>query len=329
MNAPENKAVFLSYASQDAEPARRICETLRAAGVEVWFDQSELRGGDAWDAKIRKQIKECALFVPVISANTQARREGYFRLEWRLADQRTHLMSHDTPFIVPVVIDETRDHDARVPESFLAVQWTRLPHGQPGPTFGERVMALLDGGDVDPRPSSGAVVPGAHARSAASGSSKISSPRKRTRIRLLLSVAVVSAALIGFALRQPGRSPHPISPQTDASQRTKESAETSASFERAPSPAVTALLTRARALAAKTDVVRSDLDTAASCSNRRRNRNRPMHAYGPNARWSTGVMPTIISIVRWREWTRLADMRRRRRASHQRIRSHDSRRRRR
>lgn len=65
-----NKAVFLSYASQDAEAARRICEALRSAGVEVWFDQSELRGGDSWDAKIRKQIKECALFVPIISSTT-------------------------------------------------------------------------------------------------------------------------------------------------------------------------------------------------------------------------------------------------------------------
>src|SRR5947208_1925847 len=123
-------AVFLSYASQDTVAALRICGALRNAGVEVWFDQNELVGGDAWDAKIRKQIAECALFVPVISANTQARLEGYFRLEWRLADQRTHLMSHDTPFIVPVVIDGTRDYDARVPASFLAVQWTRLLDGQ-------------------------------------------------------------------------------------------------------------------------------------------------------------------------------------------------------
>ena len=29
----DSKAVFLSYASQDAEAARRICEALRAAGV--------------------------------------------------------------------------------------------------------------------------------------------------------------------------------------------------------------------------------------------------------------------------------------------------------
>ena len=47
-----SKAIFLSYASQDADTARRICDALRAAGLEVWFDQSELRGGDAWDASI-------------------------------------------------------------------------------------------------------------------------------------------------------------------------------------------------------------------------------------------------------------------------------------
>jgi hypothetical protein len=51
------KAVFLSYASQDAETARRICDALRAAGVEVWFDQSELRGGDAWDSRYARSFE--------------------------------------------------------------------------------------------------------------------------------------------------------------------------------------------------------------------------------------------------------------------------------
>ena len=40
------KAAFVSYASQDPQAARRICDALQAAGIEVWFDQSELRGGD-------------------------------------------------------------------------------------------------------------------------------------------------------------------------------------------------------------------------------------------------------------------------------------------
>ncbi|MBV8342396.1 MAG: toll/interleukin-1 receptor domain-containing protein [Gammaproteobacteria bacterium] len=65
-----SRAVFLSYASQDAEAAQRICAALRAAGIEVWLDQAELRGGDAWDHEIRRQIHDCALFLPVISANT-------------------------------------------------------------------------------------------------------------------------------------------------------------------------------------------------------------------------------------------------------------------
>jgi hypothetical protein len=99
------RAIFLSYASQDAEPARRIAEALRAAQLEVWFDQSELVGGDQWDGKIRGQISSCALFVPIVSANTQARLEGYFRLEWKLAAQRTHMMSERTAFLLPVIIE--------------------------------------------------------------------------------------------------------------------------------------------------------------------------------------------------------------------------------
>src|SRR3954471_3496177 len=142
MSAAENKAVFLSYASQDAQAAHRICEALRAAGVEVWFDQNKLAGGDAWDAKIRKQIAECALFVPLISAATQARREGYFRLEWRIAAQRTHMMSEQIAFLLPVVIDATRDAEADVPAEFKAVQWTHLRQGSGGPARLPELEAL-------------------------------------------------------------------------------------------------------------------------------------------------------------------------------------------
>jgi len=130
-----SKAVFLSYASQDAEAARHICDALRSAGVEVWFDQSELRGGDVWDRQIRKHIHDCALFIPIISTTTQARLEGYFRREWKLAVDRTHDMADGKPFLVPVVIDDTNDQEAEVPESFRAVQWTRLPEGATPPAF--------------------------------------------------------------------------------------------------------------------------------------------------------------------------------------------------
>jgi TIR domain len=136
-------AVFLSYASQDAEAAQRICAALRSAGVEVWFDQSELRGGDAWDESIRDQIRACALFIPVISANARARLEGYFRLEWKLAIDRSHRIASKQPFLLPVVIDDTQQGDDAIPERFRDLQWTHLRDGRATPAFAERVRQLL------------------------------------------------------------------------------------------------------------------------------------------------------------------------------------------
>ena len=138
------KAVFLSYAREDTDAAKRIADALRGFGVEVWFDQSELRGGDQWDAKIRGQIKNCALFIPVISTTTQTREEAYFRLEWKLADDRSHLMAPGKPFVVPVIIDDTPEAGAVVPDSFGRSQWTRLTGGEPSTAFIEQVKRLLD-----------------------------------------------------------------------------------------------------------------------------------------------------------------------------------------
>ena len=142
MSESAKRPVFLSYASQDAETAQGIAQALREVGVEVWFDRNELVGGDAWDASIRKQIKECALFVPIISANTNARSEGYFRLEWKLAVDRSHLMAEDQAFFMPVVIGDTAEAGARVPDKFRERQWSRLTNAASTAAFAKRVRAL-------------------------------------------------------------------------------------------------------------------------------------------------------------------------------------------
>jgi len=66
------QSICLSYAAQDAGAARRIYDALCAAGLDVWFDQSAQREAAARGASIRRQVKECAPFVSVIAANTQA-----------------------------------------------------------------------------------------------------------------------------------------------------------------------------------------------------------------------------------------------------------------
>ena len=197
-----SKAVFLSYASQDAAAARPIAEALRAAGIEVWFDQSELRGGDVWDQTIRRHIRECALFVPIISAHTQARPEGYFRLEWRLAEQRTHLMGRSRAFIVPVCVDDTPETEADVPDSFAAAQWTRLPAGSTPSDFVVRISRLLSANDqitsTPARPPVGAVPVAENLKAPASAGVKETHRNRQAPgaklVWLLLAAAVVIAA---------------------------------------------------------------------------------------------------------------------------------------
>src|SRR5580698_6967202 len=181
-----HRAVFLSYASEDTSAAQAICDALRAAGIEVWFDQSELRGGDAWDLAIRKQIKSCALFMPIISVNAHARTEGYFRLEWKLAVDRSHLLAPDRPFLMPVVIDQTPQTDERLPDRFRELQWTRLPGGRATPEFVERIKRLLS------LPSSTAVAARPVAAAADAGASgRGAGPVRWGKIAALIAVAVV------------------------------------------------------------------------------------------------------------------------------------------
>ena len=107
-------SVFLSYASEDRKAAQSLRDALQTYGLEVWYDESGLDGGDAWDQKIRRQIRECDFFMPLISAQTDARPEGYFRREWRLAVERTQDMADDHAFLLPVVVDDTTQARARV-----------------------------------------------------------------------------------------------------------------------------------------------------------------------------------------------------------------------
>ncbi len=188
-----SRAVFLSYASEDAGAAKCICDALRTAGLEVWFDQSELRGGDVWDQTIRKQIKACALFIPVISRHTHERREGYFRLEWKLAVDRSSLISATRAFLVPVVIDDTREDDEEVPEKIRDVHWTRLPAGETPPAFVDRIQRLLSG------EASTIIRAVASARSGAVGSVREQTPSSwRSKRALPVMVAVVVTGMLAY-----------------------------------------------------------------------------------------------------------------------------------
>ncbi len=213
-------AVFLSYAREDTDAARRIADALRGFGVEVWFDQNELRGGDTWDQKIRGQIRTCTLFMAVISARTQERPEGYFRREWKIAVERTHDMADGVPFIVPIVIDATAESAALVPEQFMRVQWTRLAGGVPTPEFVAQTKRLLD-----PSRRTGGLNAGTVAAAVPASPKPGRSP--------LIAVAAIAVLAIGaaifFAIR-------PTTREKPVAEAAKPATEVAAAVPTAPAP---------------------------------------------------------------------------------------------
>jgi hypothetical protein len=140
---PEN-AVFVSYAREDLPAVQRLKAALEAAGLTVWFDMDRLEGGDDYDRKIRGNIARCSFFLPVVSATTQRRHEGYFRREWNYAVDRTYGMADGAVFILPVCIDDTPEAGAVVPEKFKAVHFSRAPGGEPSADFVRRLQDLFN-----------------------------------------------------------------------------------------------------------------------------------------------------------------------------------------
>ena len=140
---PEN-AVFISYAREDLPAVQKLKAALDAAGITTWFDMDRLESGDDYDRKIRGNIARCSFFLPVISATTQRRHEGYFRREWSYAVDRTRGMADGAVFILPIAIDGTSEADAITPEKFKAVHFARLPGGEPPPEFTRRLQEFFN-----------------------------------------------------------------------------------------------------------------------------------------------------------------------------------------
>ncbi len=204
-------AVFLSYASQDADAARRISEALRSHGVEVWFDaDGGLEHGDAWDSKIRQQIKECLLFIPIISSSTQARHEGYFRIEWDLAAERARGIASGVPFILPVVTDETSQAEALVPDRFRSVQWTTVPGGVVTPDYLARFLKLWSH-----RSGLAAAISARPTEASASGGVAAGPPQSKPkgmigRVLIALSVVIAAVAWLTLSRRGPDAPKPPV-----------------------------------------------------------------------------------------------------------------------
>jgi TIR domain-containing protein/SIR2-like protein len=138
-----NHAIFISYAREDTAAVRELFTGLKTRGLKVWFDFDRLEAGDEYEMKIKRSIQRCALFVPVISRNTEDRKPRFLKREWNFALDRARDFLPEDPFIIPVVIDDTPESTARVPDRFLNQHWTRLPGGTVTNEFAAQLKRIV------------------------------------------------------------------------------------------------------------------------------------------------------------------------------------------
>ena len=64
---PEKYDVFLSYTAKDREWVRRLANALSEQGLNVWYDEIEIKPGDVWRDQTEKGLRASTYVVMVIT----------------------------------------------------------------------------------------------------------------------------------------------------------------------------------------------------------------------------------------------------------------------
>jgi hypothetical protein len=95
--------IFVSHNWADKETARLLAKELVARGIDVWFDEWQIKPGDSITGGVESGISQCELFVLLWS--DRAARSNWVETELRAALKRR---IDDQNFrVIPVMLDET------------------------------------------------------------------------------------------------------------------------------------------------------------------------------------------------------------------------------
>ena len=62
--------IFISYSRKDIDFVRRLAGDLEKAGYDVWWDLTDLQGGDDWPRVIPSAIESSQFVIVVLSPNS-------------------------------------------------------------------------------------------------------------------------------------------------------------------------------------------------------------------------------------------------------------------
>jgi hypothetical protein len=105
----ENTKVFLSYARQDLEIAKRVEQALREKECLVWRDQENVYGGQNWPKALGESIADHEVVLLLWSEN--ARQAHFVEFEWSTA------VALKKP-VIPCLLDETP-----LPSTLATFKW--------------------------------------------------------------------------------------------------------------------------------------------------------------------------------------------------------------
>jgi hypothetical protein len=97
--------VFIAYAYEDEDSAKRLSSSLKAAGFEPWLDQEQLLPGQNWPRAIDRAIEVSDFFVACLSKQSTLKR-GHFQSELRYALDLASRVPLDDIFLVPARLDD-------------------------------------------------------------------------------------------------------------------------------------------------------------------------------------------------------------------------------
>lgn len=112
--------VFLCHASQDKPKVRELYRYLRRRGIQPWFDEENLIGGQDWQIEIPKAIQSSDAIIICLTKNA-VDKEGYVQKEIKFALDKALEMPEGRIYLIPVRFEE-----CAVPFSLTRYQWVDL-----------------------------------------------------------------------------------------------------------------------------------------------------------------------------------------------------------
>jgi len=101
VQATRGLRAFMCHAADDKPVVRLVYHMLKAIGIEPWFDEEALIGGDEWSKRAVSALRESDVVIVFLSRNSVQKR-GFIQREIKEAVKAHDLQRENSLFVIPV-----------------------------------------------------------------------------------------------------------------------------------------------------------------------------------------------------------------------------------